>query len=239
MKLYLLIFLFTPVFLVAQDDNTDELKRLIFSNYAVAQLSDMTSTSTYNAVKAKAKVEGNVFLNEEWSDVEIFGNQGQSFVTKGKYNVHADELQFLDAKKNIKGISAGKIKGFMINGRVFLSKQDENLTANFYQILSFGKLELLIKHKTTLVTVNDNPLLGSANGDKKIALSEKLYYVDENDSVHKLPKGKKKILEIMKDKKTAMKKAIDEGSLNLRKKEDIIVAFDIYNSMSAEIEEVD
>lgn len=235
---YLLTVLLIPTSLSAQEEGTNELKRLVFNNYSVAQVTDMTSTSTFNALKTKAKVEGNVFLNEEWSDVEIFGNEGQSFTTKGKYNIHADELQFLDATKSVKGIQAGKIKGFVMNGKVFLAKQDENLRYNFYQVLSFGKLELLLKYQTTLVTTNDNPLLGSANGDKKIMISEKLYYANE-DGIAKLPKGKKKVLEIMKDKKTAMKKAVEDSSLNLRKQKDLVVAFDIYNSMSAEIEEID
>lgn len=235
---YVLILVFAPIFLLAQEEDPQALKRLVFSNYTGAQITDMTSTTTLNYMESNTKIDGSVFLHEEWSDVEIFGNEGQSFTTKGKYNIHADELRFLDASKSIKGISAGKIKGFMLNGKIFLSKQDENLTHHFYQVLSYGKLNLLKKYKTTLVTTNDNPLLGSANGAKKIAISEKLYYASE-DGVFKLSKGKKKVLSVMSDKKAVMKKAIKEAGLNLRKEADLKVAFDVYNSMSAEIEEID
>jgi hypothetical protein len=236
--IYLLALVLIPIFLIAQEKDNAELKRLVFSNYSVAQASDFTSTTTYNVLSTKATVEGSIFLNEEWSDVEIFGNKGQSFTTKGKYNIHADELQFLDAKKAIRGISAAKIKGFMLDGKVFLSKQDENLTYNFYQVLSYGKLGLLLKYKTTLVTTNDNPVLGSANGDKKIMISNKLYYADVK-GIYKLPKGNKKVLAIMSDKKTAMKKAVEEGNLNLRKQADLVAAFDIYNRIRTESEAVD
>jgi hypothetical protein len=46
--IYLLALVLIPIFLIAQEKDNAELKRLVFSNYSVAQASDFTSTTTYN-----------------------------------------------------------------------------------------------------------------------------------------------------------------------------------------------
>lgn len=217
-----------------------ELKQAVFNDFIAtsAGSSGMLSSATYAVTTPnKSITEGSIFLNDEFTAVEIFGNDGQVFKSQGKYNVQSDELQYFDAQKNIKGIKADKIQGFAISNNVFVSKMEADSTYAFYEILAHGKLQLLVKHKVTLTEINNNPVLGSTSaagsttGNVKATLSEKLYYSSETPA--KLPKSKKKLLQIMNDQKSEIATAIKEKELNIKNEGDLITLFRLYNELSS------
>lgn len=238
---YIVIILLSVNPLLAQEDEmVTELKQAVFNDFVATSVggSGMLSSATYAATESnKYLAEGSVFLNDEFLDVEVFGNKGEVFKSKGKYNIQADELQYFDVQKNIKGIKADKIQGFAINNKIFVSKIQADSSYAFYEILAHGNMQLLVKHKITLTEINDNPVLGktapigSTTGKMKATVSEKLYYASDN-SLGKLPKSKKKLLKLMGDYEADITTAIKEKDLNTKEEKDLIAIFRLYNELS-------
>lgn len=238
---YLITFLFLVNPLFGQEDEMAmELKQAVFNDFIAVENKQLgtLSGSAYNLMKSdKRLTEGSIFLNDELLDVEIFGNEGEIFKSKGKYNIQADELQYFDTKKNIKAIKADKIQGFAINNKLFVSKKQADSTYAFYEILAHGNMQLLVKHNVTLTEMNNNPVLGttssagSTTGKIKATQSEKLYYANQN-SVDKLPKSKKKLLQLMGEHQSDIAKVIKDKDLNIKKQEDLITLFRFYNELT-------
>ncbi|MFK7949008.1 MAG: hypothetical protein AB8G11_15555 [Saprospiraceae bacterium] len=236
----MIILLSINPLLAQEEEMVTELKQAVFNDFVAtsAGSSGMLSSATYAATESDQYLaEGSIFLNDEFLDVEVFGNKGEVFKSKGKYNIQADELQYFDTQKNIKAIKADKIQGFAINNKIFVSKMEADSSYAFYEILAHGNIQLLIKHKIILTEINNNPVLGttsaagSTTGKIKATASEKIYYATDI-TLDKLPKSKKKLLKLMGDYESDIAKTIKEKDLNIKAKKDLIAIFRLYNELS-------
>lgn len=239
---YSIIFFLSSNPLLAQEEVANELKQAIFNDFTITEGENSSSLSSavFNFIQPDKRItEGSVFLNDELSDVEIFGNEGQIFKSKGKYNIQAGELQYYDKQKNTKGIQADKIQGFAIDDKIFVSKQEADSSYSFYEILAHGNLQLLVKYNIVLTEINSNPVLGttasagSTTGKMKAAVNKKLYYA-EDANPQKLPKSKKKLLKLMGDYQDNIAATIKDKDLNIKDNNDLITIFRLYNQLSSQ-----
>ena len=219
------LLLMIPILLTAQEkDKTqkeegleDELKHLLYRDI---MNHDAGLPGLVNGFSLPKKAKGSVFFFENWSPVQVISKKGDVFTTNGKYNIQADELQFLDKNKKVKVAKPAEIRGFILSGTIFITSLTKNQKHVFCEVISYGALPLLAKHQVILVNDNDNPVMGSVhevNKNKTFKKSEKLFY-EEKGIIYKLKKSKKKILKLMIAEEEKITKAMERNKSNLKKR---------------------
>jgi len=100
----------------------------------------------------------------------------------------------------------------------------------FYEMLSAGRLTLLMHHKTWTKKPTYNAALDVGNRNSEMIREAKLYYA-KNGKAERLSVSKKKLLEIMQDRQKDMETYFDQWHPDLKDKATLTKVFDYYNNL--------
>jgi hypothetical protein len=155
-----------------------------------------------------------------------------------RYNVYNDvfigKLNLTTIEDESKTVIKSQEFKIKMGDHLFVAlPNDENPnTLQYYQILVMGSKGTLYKKNikdyrprvmaTTSLTRNVPPSFN----DK-----EQYFFADFNGHFQEVPSSKKKVVELMNDKKKEIKECIDKNNLNVKQESDLIRLFRFYNSL--------
>lgn len=134
------------------------------------------------------------------------------------------------------------LKHFMLNNRKFIysykigNEYDrEYLTADYFEVLTDGKIQLLMNHyiDIELNSYVTNYMGGGGDGREYFVHKNKMYYKNENNgAAREIIRKKKYILGLFTDKRDEIENYIKREHINLKNDDDIRLLFEYYNSIS-------
>lgn len=115
---------------------------------------------------------------------------------------------------------------------VALPNYENPSVLQYYQILVMGGKGTLYKKngKTFKARIMATTSL-TRDVPPSFADNHQYYFADFKGNFREVPTSKKKVIELMIDKKKEINQCIDENKLNLKKEEDLIRLFRFYNSI--------
>ncbi len=166
---------------------------------------------------------GTPYLNEEWSEGLIIGQNQKILQYFINYNIIENRIEFSDeaSLSNTKALISDNTTIIQIDGRSFqyidFSSQIQNLKGYFEIIKGFDSVNLLLQRfEKSIVQPNDFQRTGySSNVSKKPRIkSTSSYYFVENDKISKIQNHKKHSLDILDaDKQKLLKKYIQDNDI--------------------------
>jgi len=204
----------------------------------VVNLLDLNGQSLLR--KYEPDISGSPFLNNTWAAAKITLPNGKEigpFLVK--LNIESNQLYFFDssgkelvasegAVRKIEFInyySKDSIRYIFKNGYPVIDKQNENF---FYQVLTEGKIQLLVKKIKYLRTSKD---AYTSEVSKEFVDEGNVKYLYDGVTIQELRADKNLILSYMKDKMEAINKFVAENKTNFRKTSDLIKLFTYYNGL--------
>lgn len=171
------------------------------------------------------KIEGSIYLNDNWEQATIIDKQLNKTTSLAKFNAYHNEIEIL--KDNVTS-SLIPVTGLTVylNKKKFapilIKEKNKNI---FAEILVEGKNKL---YKVYDIKINKAPsdakLLNIESVDKVVIISA-LYFVKDKQAI-KFPTSKKEIKENLSTEKL---KTAKTEKLSLKKEEDIIKLFQLLN----------
>jgi hypothetical protein len=185
-------------------------------------------------------IEGTPFFTEEWEFSSITLSTGKVVTgIKTRLNLQSQELHFMD-KNNIEmAVPAGLVKDIRFLdpagsdkkitaefqcGFPPVDKQDEH---SFYQVLSRGKIQLLLFRQKTIV-MQKNDLSGEI---KKEFVSYETLYLFRSGAPERIKRDREDILKALADKKDQVEAFAKANRLKYRSFDEIRQILDYYNSL--------
>jgi len=190
--------------------------------------------------KYEPNIIGSPFLNSNWTAAKITLPNGKEIgPLLVKLNIESDQLYFFDslgkelvaaegAVRKIEFIdyfSKDSIRYIFKNGYPVMDKQNENF---FYQVLTEGKIQLLVK-KFKYVRVSKDAY--TSEESKEFVDGGIVKYLYDGDTIQEFQPNKNFILSFMKDKIDTINKFIADNKTNFKKTSDLIELFTYYNSL--------
>jgi hypothetical protein len=190
-------------------------------------------------VNPGADVEGTPFFTEEWKFCSITLNSGKLLTNiKTRLNLQSQELHFMDKNNAEMAVPGGLIKNIRFldfpgsdkvaaefqTGYPPVDKQDEH---SFYQVLSSGKIGLLLFRQKVIVT-EKNDLSGEV---KKEFVSYETLYLLRKGALERIKKDKSDILNALADKRDMIEEFVKTHKLKYRSFDEIREIVDYYNSI--------
>ncbi|MEL6719359.1 MAG: hypothetical protein AAFO82_13000 [Bacteroidota bacterium] len=129
-------------------------------------------------------------------------------------------------QEQIRMLRANAVEMAMVGTHILIPNKSS--PSNYYELLSYGKLNLLCAFELTYTYEGSNVLTSSINGEKKNNFKSVFFYYEEGEKISSLKTNKKKVLEVMKNAAEA-KQFIEAENLKLSRKEDLVKLFDSYN----------
>ena len=183
-----------------------------------------------------------MFLEDDWYIGDVKSFEGEFIINKPmKYEIIRNRLE-MQIDGQIMGLSHRHVKSFewfnvSDNRRaVFLNCKDllfkDAGLIGFLEILSEGKITLS-SHKTVKIFQgNSSTSVTGSHRKDDIFIKEQFYYSIDGGLIAQLPKKRRDILKIFKDKKDTIKQFVNWNGLVFKRKEDLIKIFDFYNTLS-------
>jgi len=178
----------------------------------------------------------NLFLEKEWQNTYIVTENDERLYFRGRYNVLNNVVE-----ANINGevyvIIPSHIKAVVMNDRILVSVQATKIgLGNFpvyLEVLSTGKLNLLIRYIVASNIDSGNILSYQSRGNRKYLILPVAYYTSDYDEILEIKPGKKSVLTLFGDKAMSVEKFIRNNRLNVRQQEDLKQVFDFYNQIES------
>lgn len=177
-------------------------------------------------------VKGSPFLSDEWAEGEVKLQNGNIYTGVSlKYDQMNDVLLFKgtagQAQTFVEPVVAFKL-GDQLFRRGYVPVDGAPATA-FYEVLTDGKTQLL---KRTTKNIFEELPYGSATKVKSFRAKE-YYYLSTatNQSLLKLRKDKKTILQALSGQKSALEQYIKEQKLDLKQDAAIAMLVAYYNTL--------
>jgi len=187
----------------------------------------------------ESDIKGYPFINDDWVAAKLTLSNGKQIEpVLIKLNIESNELYFRDSSdkifvavdglvKKVECInyySKDSIKYVFKNGYPNVDNQDQKF---FYQVLTEGKVELLMKHQK-IISSDKNDLTGDVS--KEFTEQDKLY-VYTNYTTQSFAPYKSFVLSLMRDREKEMSSFIEANKINLKKNKDLILLFNYYNNL--------
>jgi len=179
-------------------------------------------------------VFGTPYLYLDWATGMVILSSGDTIKNQDlKYDIYQDELLVLNKRTGNPIIPMqGVLKSFVIvdslnNTHVFINTlpnqvNDENGRNGFFEVLYWGDILLLAKHRKTFVKANYEGAYSANRPYDEFKTSTKRYSLIKEDGTYiELKQGKKGMLKSLNDDGT-LGKFVKEQKLDLKKEEDLI-----------------
>ncbi len=228
-----LIISCTYLFSFGQELN-QVVKQDIFGNPSNAQ--NQMYINMLNHAEA-LKGAGETSLYTDWEPLEATGKDGitltidsanYNYSTDQFYFVHNEDQYFLDSKKAV-NVEIGSDRFGM-----YTYKLGKDTKSGFLQILVDGDMPLLKHVYLKKVVTNDHPMKLPQAEKVEFKKTTTLYYLDKKSNVcNKLPKNKKKIMDLFKRRQSKLSRYAQEQKLSTTDEDDMVKFFQ-YNKMISE-----
>ena len=235
MKTFFIFFIFIAIELSGQSAD-EQLLRASIDEMNATGLHEGLPYSTLNNSK-KPSVEGSQFLSEDWEEGVLLITEGMSFRIKGRYDIYNDEF-LIQTEKGAKLLLPEKTKAITLKNRLFAPygylKKNKKFGYSFFELLSEGEITLLLKREIYLKKSNPHPVLGhTLNKNVEIQTKAVFFTIKKGDIAKRMKKSKKEVLSILRKRRSAVNKFINEHKLKVRKEADLIAIFDFYNKKAS------
>ncbi|MRS62136.1 hypothetical protein [Larkinella terrae] len=157
--------------------------------------------------------------------------------TPVRYNITANNLEFLVDAKTVKAISGERAKQFSMerNGQKtnFVNATEVGAPADvrgFFEQLNDGKLKLLIRHQIYVKKPTYNPALSVGSKDTEL-IKEAIWYTSDGKNLVKFSPGRKGLLAVMQDKEDQISAYLKEKKPDLKNRAALTDVFTYYNSL--------
>ncbi|MEN8250388.1 MAG: hypothetical protein ABFS32_15750 [Bacteroidota bacterium] len=230
------ILIFIGADLFAQEKQNFNDGRDSFSIYASSKGNDLMAFEAYAGIK------GTPFLVDTWSIGSIVLKNGDVFDNlRLKYDMNEDNVLVWDKTdkkifpsrnitKSFNFTDSTGVSHFFINISEKEYKFEIGIDFGFFELLYNGKTKLLAKRKKYLHHVE--PKGGYSDNksyDEFRSESPKYYWVDNKGKLFELKKGKKNILNLLKDD-GSLEAYIKKEKIKLNKEQDIVQLIQHYDT---------
>lgn len=250
-KLLLLAFSLMTTLGFAQADG--EMIQEMKDDFNYGEFNPSASHVYYGVRQKKGTVSGDVYYDAEWrkASVVFYHELLQNYDPKAPDSIAGyqlrvdlnDQVVEFNLKEGVKALEASAIKRIYLNqgpdNQVVLINIREMNTPDaglkgFVALLCEGNLTVVKYTYLKLKAPTYNVALDVGEKDAQILKKTDYYYIDKKGNTKNLVKFKptrKKLLELMHNRKSQMEKFFDDQSLNMRKDDDLRQALQYYNKL--------
>lgn len=243
---FLLVLIFSiPFFSLMAQQGMIVPQNIRATNFAERLNYQLTagSTSLLGIPMRGAEIIGDSYLFPEWriSTVMLYEEEKLLENYLIRYDMMDDKLEF-KFPTDIRVLNANRVRSFVtidsisreqtyfVNGRDY-STLDNLPYQGFLQVISDGKKPLVKGYDIIIKKPDYNMALMVGSIDYKIIKNPKYYYV-VNSKVYPLPSSRKKILDVLNDKRVEMERFIKVNQLQLSMEHHLYAIFEYYNRIS-------
>lgn len=183
------------------------------------------------------EVIGDVYLDSAFTNTsfKMKGN-APSLITPARYDIfnHEFEVKTTGGVRILNGEMVSSFKMFKngdsltyVNASSY--KIDNSQLLGFFELISAGKIQLLMSSKLDVIKPSYNPSLDVGDKNSYVKRKETMYY-SKNLELVKLG-GKKEILGLFGTDKSKVEAFVESNDLNYKKTAALKKIFDLYNSL--------
>ncbi|GAB3899531.1 hypothetical protein GCM10028803_20820 [Larkinella knui] len=154
-----------------------------------------------------------------------------------RYNITANDLEFLVENKTVKAVSGERVKQFKMdrNGQTttFVNATEVGAPADvrgFFEQVNDGKLRLLIRHQIYVKKPSYNVALNVGSKDTEL-IKEAIWYTSDGKTLTRFSPGRKALLAAMKDKEEPVNAYLKDKKPDLKNRAALLDVFTFYNSL--------
>ena len=184
------------------------------------------------------KDAGETSFYDQWQPTEVLGkNETSLAVDSANYNYATDQFYFIHHEK-LYYLDSDKVKMVNIGGEhfcIYSYKNDKGIKSGFLQILVDGDFPLLKRVYLKKVVTNDHPMkLPQANKIDFEKASDLYYLNKKTDQAEKLPKNKKKFINLFRKRQAKLIRFAEEQKISTHDENDMIHFFQFNRTINAE-----
>ena len=180
---------------------------------------------------------GTPFLSEEFLfGVMVLHDGTQIDGQKYRYNIHADEMQFILRDDTVAIYQPLKIRSVELGEQKFIYDLRlvgiDQMEAGYFEVLSEGKADLLVRRLVRMEKDEYVPTYMGGGGSKNyIYKHSRFYYIKMGDLTARKIYNKRDMYKAMADKKSEVSRFVKKNKLKMRKEEDLIEIISYYNKL--------
>lgn len=210
---------------------------IILTFHGYSQRLDLPGEYIRQKVVGKNKLLSNVlgspFYSESFSLGTVYTNGGKSFDAYLRYDAYNDEMQMKNNEEIIALLKLENSKVKLGNElfEVFSFLYNDSEQIGYFIILSQSGNTKLFKHKRKKI-VEGFKAQNSYTTDKPPMFKDEIsYYIMKGSKLKSVSLSKRKILELLNDKRKELDNYISEKKLKLRNEDDFIEIVNFYNTI--------
>ncbi|RRB07414.1 hypothetical protein [Larkinella rosea] len=233
--------------LTAKGQTIPNVTRDLLNQGAYLKMSNYDVTPIYTMAGPEGKILGYPYLDTTFAKTTVVFYQniakpGSKPIleipdTPVRYNITANDLEFLMDTKTVKAISGERAKLFKMerNGETmtFINATEVGAPVDvrgFFEQLNDGKLKLLIRHQIYVKKPTYNPALSVGTKDTEL-IKEAIWYTGDGKKLAKFSPGRKGLLSAMQDKEDQISAYLKEKKPDLKNRQALIDVFTYYNTL--------
>ena len=180
-------------------------------------------------------VAGSPYLDEDLLMGYVKFKLGDSAVSYFRYNIYADEMEYLDGEKLLAIDNAGEVDRIYFNGHTFVFTNyyfRKSIKQGYLEVLTSGTCNLYVKYDVDFEKAENAK--SSYDKPKPPTFKRKLpqyYYSCYNQPINDFENDKDGLKVISNDYYDELSKYVKAEKLKLRKAEDLQKLFTYYNSI--------
>jgi len=187
--------------------------------------------------KEERNVVGTPFMDDEFLfGVLILHDGTQIDGQKYRYNINADEMQFILRGDTVAIYQPLKVQSVTLGEQKFIydlrKVGPDQLEAGYFEVLVEGKTSLLLRRLSRMEVDEYVPTYMGGGGSKNLFYKHsQFHYIKVGDkSVEKI-KNRRVIMKAMEDRKSELSEFIKRNNLSTRQVEDLIEIVNYYNKL--------
>jgi len=171
---------------------------------------------------------------EDWQEGSIFMKNGDTIKTiLLRFDVYNNDMQFMYDGKTWAIGAKNKVKVIKLEKHSFIYlpyKDNNQIKESFFEVLTAGKVSLLILYYPEVIRSNYNAVLNSGTKNDQLLLRKKYFFL-EDDLVSFLDKKGKNLISANSQKSKEIKEFVKSNKLSFAEETDLITIADFLNSL--------
>jgi len=187
--------------------------------------------------KEERHVVGTPFLEDEFLfGVLILHDGTQIDGQKYRYNVHADEMQFILRDDTVAIYQPLKVQSVTLGKQKFIydlrKVGEDQLEAGYFEVLVEGQASLLLRRLARMEVDEYVPNYMGGGGSKNLFYKHaEFHYIKVGDKAVEKIKNRRVLLKVMGDRKSDISAFMKRNNLSVRQQDDIVEIVDYYNKL--------
>ena len=183
------------------------------------------------------EVVGTPFLEEEFLfGVLILHDGTQIDGQKYRYNIHADEMQFILREDTVAIYQPLKVQSVTLGKQKFIydlrKVGDDQLEAGYFEVLVEGQASLLLRRLSRMEVDEYVPTYMGGGGSKNLFYKHSQFrYIKVGDKAVEKIKNRRALMKAMEDRKSEITAFIKKNNLSVRQEGDLIEIVNYYNKL--------